>query len=95
MLIIKLIKSSQSAAYEKKLMDYVFYILLDYNILILYENGLGSKSLIILSFEINFKSCTNRPSLSLKGEISRNIVDVMEIVSKNTRFKSFVKALIL
>lgn len=71
-------------------MGYVFYIFIGLYILILYENGLGSKSLIILFFEINFRSCTNRPSLSLKREISRNIVDVMEIVSKKyTALKAF------
>lgn len=33
-----------------------------------------------VTFEPFRKSCTNRPSLSLKKEISRNIVEVTEVV---------------
>lgn len=42
------------------------------------KTGLNSKFKLIIWIRLS-KKCTHRPSLSLKNEISRNIVGLMEI----------------
>lgn len=71
--------SDQGAAYDKVMMGYNnLFIIRIFRCNAKFEGGLGCNDELGSHSELGFEMCTNRPSLSSKDEISRNIVGVPE-----------------